>query len=71
VASGRKSPDEVITDFLEIFEIHHNAFNSFKKTDSVSKEEFMEFYRTLSPNYDDDSTFCSMVRGVWGVRNDV
>ena len=31
----------------------------------------MEFYRTLSPNYDDDSTFCSMVRGVWGVRNDV
>jgi hypothetical protein len=71
VASGRKSPDEVITDFLEIFEIHHNAFSSFKKTDSVSKEEFMEFYRTLSPNYDDDSTFCSMVRGVWGVRNDV
>lgn len=70
VANGRKTPDEVITDFLEIFELHHNSFNSFKKTDLVTREEFNEFYRTLSPNYEDDSTFCAMVRGVWGIRND-
>ena len=70
VANGKKNPDEVITDFLEIFEIHHNSFNNFKKTDQVSKDEFIQFYRTLSPNYDSDSTFCSMVRGVWGIRND-
>lgn len=24
----------------------------------------------MSPNYDDDFTFCTMVRGVWGVKND-
>lgn len=70
VSSGRKSPDEVITDFLEIFEIHHNSFNNYQKTDQVSKQEFSEFYRTLSPNYEDDSTFCAMVRGVWGIKND-
>lgn len=70
VANGKKSTDEVITDFLEIFETHHNSFNGFKKTDQVSKEEFVEFYKTLSPNYEDDFTFCAMVRGVWGVKND-
>lgn len=70
VSSGRKSPDEVVTDFLEIFEIHHNCFNNYKKTDQVSKQEFSEFYRTLSPNYEDDSTFCAMARGVWGIKND-
>lgn len=33
VANGKKTPDEVVTDFLEIFEIHHNSFNGNKKTD--------------------------------------
>ena len=33
VANGKKTPDEVITDFLDIFETHHNSFNAFKKTD--------------------------------------
>ena len=71
VVNGRKIPDEVVTDFLEILEIHHNSYNGFKKTDNVSKDEFTEFYRTVSPNYDDDFTFSQMVRGVWGIKNDV
>lgn len=71
VASGKKTPDECVSDFLEIIEIHHNSFNAYKKTDQVSKQEFIEFYKTLSPNYDADATFCQMVRGVWGVKNDV
>jgi hypothetical protein len=70
VGNGKKSEEEAITDFLEIFEIHHNTSNNFEKNDKVTKNEFMEFYRTISPSYDDDTTFCSMVRGVWGIRND-
>ncbi len=31
VCNGRKSEDEAITDFLEIFEIHHNTHNNFAK----------------------------------------
>ncbi len=70
VVNGRKIPDEILVDFLEIFEIHHNTFNNNSRTDQVSKNEFFEFYRTVSPNYDDDSIFSSMVRGCWGVRNE-
>lgn len=70
VCNGRKTEEEAITDFLEIFEIHHNTFNNFQKNAQVSLNEFIEFYRTLSPSYDDDLTFATMVRGVWGVKNE-
>lgn len=36
----------------------------------MSKDEFFEFYRTLNPSYDDDLSFVSMVRGVWGISNE-
>lgn len=68
VCNGKKTEDEAVTDFLEVFEIHHNTYNNFNKNPNVSREEFLEFYRTLSPSYDDDLTFASMVRGVWGVQ---
>lgn len=31
VCNGRKTEDEAITDFLEIFEMHHNTFNNYEK----------------------------------------
>lgn len=49
-------------------ETHHNTYHNFSKNNYVTREEFVEFYRTLSPSYDDDLTFASMVRGVWGVK---
>ena len=70
VCNGRKTEEEAITDFLEIFEIHHNTFNNFTKNPSVSRDEFVEFYRTLNPSYDDDLTFATMVRGVWGYKDE-
>ena len=33
----------------------------------MTKDEFFEFYRTLNPSYDDDQSFVSMVKGVWGI----
>jgi len=68
VANGRKSEQEIITDFLEVYEIHHNTYNDYKKSDKVSRDEFIEYYRTLSAQYDDDLTFISMVKGVWNVK---
>jgi hypothetical protein len=70
VCNGRKTEDEALTDFMEVFEVHHNTFNNFQRNDQVREEEFIEFYRTLSPSYDEDLTFCSMVRGVWGVKEE-
>ena len=71
VCNGRKNEEEAVTDFLEIYEIHHNTFNNFTKNNNVSFDEFKDFYRTLNPSYEDDLTFATMVRGVWGYKNEV
>lgn len=70
MCNGRKNEEEALTDFLEVYEIHHNTFNNFSKNNNVSFDEFREFYRTLNPSYDNDLTFATMVRGVWGVKNE-
>lgn len=36
VCNGRKTEEEAITDFLEVYEIHHNTFNDYKKQDKVT-----------------------------------
>lgn len=33
VCNGRKTEDEALTDFLEVFEVHHNTFNNFQRQD--------------------------------------
>lgn len=70
VCNNRKTSEEAITDFLEIYDIHHNTFNNYGKNDKVTKAEFMEFYRTLSPSYEDDLQFIQMVKGVWNIKED-
>ena len=71
VANNRRTEEEQVTDFLETFEVHHNTFHDYKKSEQVSFREFEEFYKTLGASYmDDDGTFESMVRGVWGVKTE-
>lgn len=70
VCNGRKSEQAAITDFLEVYDVHHNTYNNYQRQDFVTRDEFVEFYRTLSCSYDDDQSFNNMVKGVWGVRND-
>jgi hypothetical protein len=70
VGNGKRTAEEVISDFLEIYEVHHNTFNDYKKVDYVTKAEFFEFYRTLGCNFDDDASFAVMVKGVWGVKQE-
>ena len=68
VGNGKRTSEEVISDFLEIYEVHHNTFNDYKKVDYVTKAEFIEFYRTLGCNFEDDTSFNAMVKGCWGVK---
>jgi hypothetical protein len=68
VSNGRKTPDEVMTDFIEVYDVHHNCFNDYNRTNQVSKAEFVQYYRTLNPNYQEDLHFNSMVRNVWDVK---
>jgi len=70
VSVGKKSPDEAITDFLEIYDIHHNVFNNYNKTPNVSKAEFTEYYRTLGAAFDEDNHFISLVKNCWDLKEE-
>lgn len=59
-----------MSDFIEVYEVHHNCFNDYSRTNKVTKAEFVQFYRTLNPSFEEDLHFTSMVRNVWGVKEE-
>lgn len=69
IKSGKKSVDEVESDFQKTFEIHHNIFNEKTKDkdmlDLITKDEFITFYNKISAAIESDSYFDAMISGVW------
>lgn len=59
-----------MTDFIEVYDVHHNCFNDYTRTPNVTKAEFVRFYRTLNASYEDDKLFVTMVRNVWGIKEE-
>jgi len=43
VKSGKKTPDEVLEEFLETFELHHSVISGKPKDRVVEFEEFLEY----------------------------
>lgn len=54
VVQGKKTEDEVLLEFLETFEVHHNTVNSTAPDHIVTKEEFEEYYNNISASCDND-----------------
>lgn len=54
VLSGKKTEDQVLLEFLETFEAHHNTHNSTAPDHVVTKEEFLEYYNNISASIDND-----------------
>lgn len=69
VKTGKKSEDEVLMEFLETFEQHHNIQTNNTKDSSVSLEEFIEYYNNISCSIDDDRYFEMMMNNCWNPRN--
>jgi len=54
VIQGKKTEDEVLMEFLETFEAHHNIVESAAPDHIVTKEEFEEYYNNVSASVDND-----------------
>jgi hypothetical protein len=61
VVSGKKSSEEVLSEFLETFEV--NGDNDGK----VSRQEFENYYSHVSASIDDDDYFELMMRNAWHI----
>ena len=61
VKSGKKTEDEILSDFLETFDVHRSmsAGDELSKAHDgkVTLNEFMDYYSNVSASIDDDQYF--------------
>lgn len=69
VKAGKKTEDEVLTEFLETFEQHHNTIHGTKADGKVTPEEWLEYYAHVSMNIDNDQYFELMMANAWNIDN--
>jgi len=67
VISGKKSQDQVLVEFLETFEVHHNLSQNSQTDGTVSLDEFVEYYSNVSASIDDDDYFLMMINNAWNI----
>ncbi len=67
VKSGKKTQDEVLKEFLETFEMHHNVMHGSKSDGLVTPDEFIEYYTNISANIDNDAYFDLMMNNAWNL----
>ena len=70
VRSGKKTQDEVLNEFLDTFELHHNISDRSLMDHRVTREEFDEYYNNVSASVDDDRYFELMITNAWKLRGD-
>ena len=70
VVEGRKTEQQVLGEFLETFESHHNIMNGNTNDGEVTMEEFLEYYTNVSASIDDDMYFASMMNAAWNLQGD-
>lgn len=54
VISGKKTSDQVLVEFLETFEMHHNIQNNGRPDGQITQDEFIEYYTNVSASLDND-----------------
>ena len=69
VLNGKRTKEEVLSRFIDLFEYHFILLNSNKDKDSASLEEFIEFYTYISLLIDNDKYFENMMARIWGLGN--
>ena len=70
VKQGKRTEDEVLTEFIETFQQHHNKGTNAKKDNKISLDEFIEYYNHISCNIENDSYFDTMITNAWGLAGD-
>merc|ERR1712083_241211 len=69
VIAGKKTEDEVLYEFLETFDTHHQNSKDDIKDASVTPEEWIEYYNNVSVSIDDDAYFELMMNQAWNFNN--
>jgi len=67
VIQGKKTEDEILYDFLETFDTHHQNTKEDMKDANVTPDEWIEYYNNVSISIDDDAYFEAMIVSAWNL----
>jgi Ca2+-binding EF-hand superfamily protein len=69
VRSGKKTEDEVLTEFIDTFEVHHSLKCPSERDRKVTLKEFIEYYNNISASIDNEQYFELMITNAWNLNN--
>ena len=71
VINGKKTEGEVLGEFLDIIESYREYLGNLKGIydNSLSKEDFIEFFNEIGIGFDDDKIFEFMIFNCWNLGN--
>lgn len=69
VKSGKKTEDEILSEFLDTFELHHSIKNPNARDRKVDLGEFIEYYNNVGSSIDNDQYFELMMTNAWNLNN--
>ena len=69
VKSGKRTADEIFTEFLETFEQHYNTINGGASDGKITPEEWCEYYTHVSASIDSDAYFELMMSNTWNIES--
>ena len=64
VRQGRKTEEEVYSEFMETFQDNH-LIKAGPRTKRVTYEEFLDYYNNISMNIKDDDQFVFLIQNAW------
>ena len=67
VLNGKRTKQEVLARFIDMFEYHFNLLNKNKNNEGATMGEFEDFYNYISVLVDNDKYFENMMSRVWGL----
>ncbi len=70
VMQGKRTEQQILNEFLETFETHHNMKTMGENDSRVSLEEFTEYYNNVSVSIDNDEYFQLMMNNSWNLKGD-
>jgi Ca2+-binding EF-hand superfamily protein len=69
VVEGRKTEEQVLAEFLDTFEVHHNLSTGGPGESRISREEFNLYYENISATIGDDEYFANVLDATWDISN--
>jgi Ca2+-binding EF-hand superfamily protein len=69
VKIGKKTEEEVLSEFLDTFELHYSLSHPGSRDHRITFDEFIEYYNNISMSIEDDRYFELMMTNAWNLNN--